>query len=247
MSSDRQDLRRPMDGRRRRCCRREGLPAARPDVDVGRCLRGLRAKHGYSLRGLAEECGLAVNTLSLIENHKVSPSVSTLQQIAASLREPITAFFENPVACSPLVVSRRGDRPKARFAHGALEELGAGFVDRGLIPLLIHLEPLAGGEMTPVVHTGPEFVYCLRGRLEYWVGDRLIDLGPGDSLVFEAHLPHCWRNPAASPAAALLVLSPSEVRDAAADRHLAAAGVDVVPSARPAGSPSHQSRGSAPR
>jgi transcriptional regulator with XRE-family HTH domain len=181
-----------------------GGGSGRGQTDVGRCLRELRAKHGYSLRGLAEESGLAVNTLSLIENRKVSPSVSTLQSI---------------------VVSRRDARPKAGFAHGALEELGAGFADRSLVPLLIHLDPSAGAEMTPIVHTGPEFVYCLRGKLEYWIQDQIIGLDPGDSLVFEAHLPHCWRNPDAVPAEAILILSPSEARDRAADRHLAVASL----------------------
>jgi transcriptional regulator with XRE-family HTH domain len=202
-----------------------GGGSGRGQTDVGRCLRELRAKHGYSLRGLAEESGLAVNTLSLIENRKVSPSVSTLQQIAMALGEPITAFFESREPSLSIVVSRRDARPKAGFAHGALEELGAGFADRSLVPLLIHLDPSAGAEMTPIVHTGPEFVYCLKGKLEYWIQDQLIGLGPGDSLVFEAHLPHCWRNPDAAPAEAILILSPSEARDRAADRHLAVASL----------------------
>ena len=66
-------------------------------VDVGHCLRKLRAERDLSIRSLAERSGLNVNTLSLIENGKSSPSVSTLQQLATALEVPITAFFESDI------------------------------------------------------------------------------------------------------------------------------------------------------
>ena len=64
------------------------------DVDVGARVRELRIAAGLSIRALAEASGLNVNTLSFIENNKSSPSVSTLQQLAATLEIPLTSFFE---------------------------------------------------------------------------------------------------------------------------------------------------------
>ena len=61
---------------------------------VGKNLRDLRNRRGLSLRALAERSGLNVNTLSLVENGKSSPSVGTLQQLAQALDAPITTFFE---------------------------------------------------------------------------------------------------------------------------------------------------------
>ncbi len=55
-------------------------------ISVGRRLRELRAEQDLSIRALAEKSGLNANTLSLIENSKTSPSVSTLQQLAGALR-----------------------------------------------------------------------------------------------------------------------------------------------------------------
>ncbi|MCE1252519.1 MAG: helix-turn-helix domain-containing protein, partial [Anaerolineae bacterium] len=62
---------------------------------VGMKLRYLRNQKGFSLRVLAERSGLNINTLSLVENGKSSPSVSTLQQLARALEVPITSFFES--------------------------------------------------------------------------------------------------------------------------------------------------------
>ena len=67
--------------------------ASASDVDVGQCLRRRRGERSLSLRALAEQSGVSVNTLSLIENGKVSPSVSTLQRIAQTLQVPIKALF----------------------------------------------------------------------------------------------------------------------------------------------------------
>ena len=68
-------------------------PSPLSSVDVGARLRTLRTEHGLSLRALAELSQLNVNTLSLIENGKTSPSVSTSQQLAMGLQVLITAFF----------------------------------------------------------------------------------------------------------------------------------------------------------
>jgi DNA-binding XRE family transcriptional regulator len=66
-----------------------GTPDAVDQVNVGRGLRTLRTGRGLSIRALAEKSGLNVNTLSLIENGKTSPSVHTLQQLAQALEMPI--------------------------------------------------------------------------------------------------------------------------------------------------------------
>ncbi len=60
-------------------------PEHNQEVNVGRALRALCVQRGLSIRVLAEKSGLAVNTLSLIQNNKTSPSVSTLQQLASAL------------------------------------------------------------------------------------------------------------------------------------------------------------------
>ncbi len=190
-----------------------------PEVNVGQRLRALRLERGLSIRALAERSGLNVNTFSLIENGKTSPSVSTLQQIAGALDGPITAFSEasEPANSSAHVVARH--RPRMAFAHGVLEDLSAGLTSRAVEPFVVTLEPHASSGDTPIVHTGFEFVFCLPGRMSYQVEDQSYVLEPGDSLLFESHLPHCWRNDQAQPAQAILVLYPTDSRDRPTERH----------------------------
>src|SRR5512146_2521516 len=101
------------------------------EIDVGRRLRELRLQHHLSIRSLAEQSSLNFNTLSLIENGKSSPSVSTLQQLAKGLGVPITAFFEMDIPRSPISFLKAGQRRRAAFAHGTMEDLGGGLTIRG--------------------------------------------------------------------------------------------------------------------
>ncbi len=189
------------------------------EVNVGQRLRELRTESGLSIRALAAQSGLNVNTLSSIENSKTSPSVSTLQQVAAALKVPINAFFEVKTVPQSVIHQKATSRQSAAFAHGTLSDLGAGFARSGLEPFVVTLEPNASSGDTPIVHTGLEFVYCLEGSISYKVQEETYNLDPGDSLVFEAHLPHHWFNAGNSPSRSLLILCPSDERDRPDVRH----------------------------
>jgi len=190
-----------------------------PVIDVGRNLHDLRAERGLSIRSLAERSGLNVNTLSLIENGKSSPSVSTLQQLASALFIPIAAFFEADSIKNNVSYQKTGQRLQAAFAHGTLADLGAGLTLRGGQPLLVTMEPMANSGPTPIVHTGHEFVFCLEGHLSYTIEDRIYILDPGDSLLFEAHLPHFWQNIGESNSQSLLIMCPADESDHPTERH----------------------------
>jgi transcriptional regulator with XRE-family HTH domain len=188
-------------------------------IDVGGHLREIRTRHGLSIRALAEASGLNVNTLSLIENGKTSPSVSTLQLLAMALGSPITAFFESGSPQKRIAFQKAGQRRQAVFSHGTLEDLGAGLTLRGGQPLLVALEPDADSGPTPIVHTGHELVYCLEGRLSYTIQEKSYLLEPGDSLIFEAHLPHRWRNAGDTIMRSLLIICPSDENERPTESH----------------------------
>jgi len=189
------------------------------EIDVGHCLRELRTGRGLSIRTLAEQSGLNANTLSLIENSRTSPSVSTLQQLASALNVPITAFFETDTPKNNISYQKAGQRPRAAFAYGTLEDLGAGLTLHGGQPFLVTLEPKAGSGPTPIVHTGHEFVFCLEGHLAYTIEEQIYRLDPGDSLLFEAYLPHCWQNIVETASRSLLVMCPADESDRPTERH----------------------------
>jgi transcriptional regulator with XRE-family HTH domain/quercetin dioxygenase-like cupin family protein/predicted Fe-Mo cluster-binding NifX family protein len=189
------------------------------EVLVGRKLRELRNRKGLSLRALADRSGLNVNTLSLVENGKSSPSVSTLQQLALALEMPIATFFESEREEKRIVFTPTEKRPHATFGRTQMQNLGKDLAGSTVQPFAVTLNPGTGSGDQMIVHTGHEFVYCLSGSIRYQIEQEEYILKPGDSLVFEAHLPHCWENKGEETAQILLILYPSDAREMPGGRH----------------------------
>ena len=208
----------PFAGRRNKLCWKyaeDGAlkPPGQQEVPVGANLRRLREQQGVTIRELAEQSQLAVNTLSLIENGRTSPSVSTLQQLAIGLGVSITAFFEGTSSPQAVAYVRNECRPRASIDFGFLEDLGAGANIQAVEPFVVTLDPSASSGNSDILHTGFEFVYCLEGRIVYTIDGVTYLLEPGDSLLFEAHLPHRWQNLSNASSRTLMVLCPTDERD----------------------------------
>jgi transcriptional regulator with XRE-family HTH domain/predicted Fe-Mo cluster-binding NifX family protein len=199
---------------------REQTPA---EMLVGNNLRELRTRKGLSLRSLAELSGLNVNTLSLIENGKSSPSVSTLQQLSLALGAPITSFFETGQVEKQVVFTPAQQRPLAAFGSTQMQNLGKDLRGKPVQPFVVKLNPGMGSGDRLIVHTGHEFVFCLEGKIQYRIDQETFTLNPGDSILFEAHLPHCWENKGDGLAQILLILFPTDRREELGGRHFSLA------------------------
>jgi len=186
---------------------------------VGNKVRQLRTRQNLSLRALAKLSGLNINTLSLIENGKSSPSVSTLQQLARALRIPISAFFESAHLSRKVVFTPHAQRPGAVFNHTLMQNLGKDLAGNAVQPFVITLEPRAVSGDHMIEHDGHEFVYCLEGKTLFKIDKESYMLEPGDSIVFDSHLPHQWRNLTDHTSQFVLVISPASRNDTLVERH----------------------------
>jgi transcriptional regulator with XRE-family HTH domain len=189
-------------------------------VDVGGRLRELRQERGLSMRALARESGLSANALSMIERGRTSPSVSTLYKLADAMMIPITAFFRQEPPRHDVVFRKAGERTRVPFMRGLWEGLGGeAFVGR-VEPFMLTLESGASSGPFGIIHTGHEFVFCLRGELEYQVENQHFVLETGDSLMFAAQLKHRWRNAGKKVCNALFVLAGFEQDERPSEFHI---------------------------
>jgi len=186
--------------------------------DIGPSLRALRKQRGLSLRALAALCGLSANTISLVERGKTSPSVATLHRLATALGVSMPFFFEEKEQ-RDVVFVKADRRARTRSDSVIMENLGSGLRDQTMEPLLVSLQPGAGSGDEPIVHLGHEFVFCLEGEIEYKIRGHRYLLAAGDSLIFEAHLPHRWRNTGDSSSTILLILQTQEGREESVEQH----------------------------
>lgn len=189
-------------------------------LQVGERLRYLREQQGFSLRALADRSGLSFNTISRIERGESSPTVATLNLLASALNVPLNAFFVDSRIQHTVLV--RHDQRVRSSANGViLESLGIGLHDQTMEPFLVSVEPGAGSHDNPIAHAGEEFIYCLEGGLTYKINSEIYQLDPGDSLVFDATQPHCFRNQSDRVVRFLIIFSAVEGRSSVESHYLA--------------------------
>lgn len=182
-------------------------------LSIGTKLRTIRDERKLSQRELAQKAGISPNAISLIERDESSPSVATLQSLATALNVKISYFFDDETPQRVLHV-KAGERPMISSNGVKIEGIGGELSRQEIEPFQITLAPNSHSGDRQVVHTGHEFVYCLKGNVEYIIDGVVHMLSPGDFLMFEAHLPHTWRNTSQDEAQFLLVLqTPGESPD----------------------------------
>lgn len=189
-------------------------------VNVGVTLRKLREERELSIRALARESGISANALSMIERGRSSPSVSTLYKVAGALGVPITTLFGDKPERWEIVFRKAAARTRVSFTRGLWEGLGGEMFTGRVEPFALTLESGAHSGVKPIVHSGHEFVLCLRGQLEYQVENETFRLETGDSLLFASRLKHRWRNPGPTVTNAIFVLSGFEGDELPSSHHL---------------------------
>ncbi|MFP5076461.1 helix-turn-helix domain-containing protein [Rhizobium sp. YIM 134829] len=173
---------------------------------TGQKLRRLRTRAGYSLDRLAKASGVSRAMLSQIETGKSSPTLTILAKIASALR----------VSCSSLIVENEDPTTivLTRAASKTLSASDGRFVTRALFPydgdrtvefyelsLAPHHAERADAHRAGTV----ENLVVASGTVEIIVGKQPHILGEGDALVFEADVPHVYRNMTGTPATVYLV------------------------------------------
>lgn len=193
------------------------------ESDIGERLKQLRIQKGYSLRMLAELSGLNINTLSMVENDKTSPSVATLQKLANALEIQIVDLFTPVNEKDQVVLTRAEGRNSSILGQTRMQSLTTGFVKDGVRAFVITIPNKEEASPHAVDHLGFEFVYCLSGKLIYHIQDETYQLEAGDSLIFNSSIDHCWENSQEdAPAQFLLVLADELPNQETIQRHILA-------------------------
>ena len=163
-------------------------------LDVGAHLKSVRQMYGLSQRELAKRAGVTNGSISLIEQNRVSPSVSSLKKVLDGIPMSLADFFTLDLA----------GKPQVFFARDELTDLGGSAVQLRLVggPLrqrsmsILHERYAAhaatGEEM--LTHAGEEGGVVVKGRIELSVGGDSRVLAAGDAYYFKSSIPHRFRN-----------------------------------------------------
>ncbi|WP_028400320.1 helix-turn-helix domain-containing protein [Ectobacillus panaciterrae] len=177
-------------------------------MNVGSTIREIRQRKGITIAQLCEGTGLSKGFMSQVENNKTSPSISTLDTIAAFLNVPLPYFLLEKK--DRLKVVRKDERKYS--IHGKYENKIEHVAEQaGLRISLIEIPVGFPKESKPNVHEGEECHLVLRGTLEVQHGEDTEIVKEGDSFSWNACVPHLVRNIGDEPVL-LLISSYAENR-----------------------------------
>jgi len=179
---------------------------------LGRNLRRLRTSQGHSLERLAKQSGVSRAMLGQIETGKSVPTIALLWKVANALHVPFANLLQTEVARGPVVL-RGGDAKLLSSSQGQ-------FTSRALFPFdgsrqvefyELRIAPLHREAAEPHASGTRENLFVAKGVVEITAGlDKPQTLSEGDAILFEADVPHVYRNLVASEAVLYLVMTYAE-------------------------------------
>ena len=163
-------------------------------IEIGRRLSALRGIAEITPERFCERTGVSVRELAAYERGEKDFSFSFLYNAAHVLGVDVIDLMsgDSPRLSDWSIVRKGGgfaiDRRDAyKYMHLAFT-----FRDKKAEPFLVTVEPEAGA---PAKHTheGQEFNWMVSGRTRFTISDTEYTLEPGDSVYFNASIPHAMQ------------------------------------------------------
>jgi len=180
-------------------------------MEVGEIIKKMRKEKGMTLLELSKQSGVALATLSRIENGRMTGTLESHMNICKAFELTLPELYKDlPSSKKTLEIQHK--KPKQDvYVHdkkSSSEILASGTQSKKMMPVLIKI--VKGGQtVKEETKSGiQKFIYILEGRVEALVGEARYSMSKGDTLYFESSAPHIFTNTGTGEAHLLSVASP---------------------------------------
>jgi transcriptional regulator with XRE-family HTH domain len=188
----------------------QNAPGADPIAAVGPRVRALREAMSLSLRDLADRSKVSAQMLSQVERGETSPTLAVAAKIASGLELTLSQLLRLDEG-QHVAISRAAERRSSRRGGHLIEELTPPLPGQRADVSLHVLDPGAttGGASDPPMHEpgSRETAIVLAGELALVLEGSRTELQEGDSVTFDADLPHHFENEGTDPTRFIAVIA----------------------------------------
>lgn len=177
---------------------------------IGKRIKEIRLSKELKLIDVAIRAGVSKGLLSRVENGRAIPSVPVLFQLISALHESPSSFFENIDyrTNKPFYMLIRKDDYKPvqkedSVGYHYFNIMSQAFKEVTFSAVWLMLDPGAKREL--VTTDGMEFIFLIKGEINYQLNDVILSLRQGDSLFFDGRVPHLKLNPTNDTAEILVI------------------------------------------
>lgn len=183
---------------------------------LGDCLRSLRRKHGWTLQDVSRLSGVAVSTLSKVENDQMSLSYDKLLQVCEGLGIHVTELLSSSGA-EPSPRTRRSVAAAANTLRQLTRNydyhyLATDLVHKRMVPIRAFARARSLDQFGPLTrHAGEEFLIVLKGEIELHTDQYSpVRLKAGESVYIDSTMGHAYLSVGEAEAEVLCVCSGEE-------------------------------------
>jgi len=184
-----------------------------PQTDVGALgarVRALREAADLSLRDLADRSGVSAPMLSQVERGETSPTLAVAGKIASGLDLTLSQLLRLDEG-RHVIVTREGERRARRSKGHLVEEVTPPLPGQRADVSAHTLAPGAatGAPDDPPLHEpgARETAVVQDGSIDLFIDGERHELAEGDSVTFDADLPHHFENNGKAEARFLAVVA----------------------------------------
>jgi quercetin dioxygenase-like cupin family protein/DNA-binding Xre family transcriptional regulator len=180
-------------------------------MNLGTTINKIRKEKKMTLVELAEKSGVALATLSRMENGKMTGTLESHMKICDALSVSLPELYKNLYPSKKAVDIQTKKSRTDVFIHdkkSSEEMLASKVLNKKMMPVLVKIAR-GGRTQKEETRSGIEkFIYIIDGKIEANIGEERYTLGRNDSLYFESNVVHYFRNIGASDARIISVVCP---------------------------------------
>ena len=163
------------------------------EEEIGRRIKKIRLSKKFTLQDVANKTGLSSGYLSKLEKSKKSPPISTLISIAAAFDVTVSVLLGEISEDESILLVKKNQRVLiaglgSDFGY-SYESLAYAFKGRLMEPYVLRV-PKDVDRTHYFQHEGQEMLYVIRGSLLFHYGEKEYNLEVGDTIYFDASVPH---------------------------------------------------------
>jgi transcriptional regulator with XRE-family HTH domain len=165
---------------------------------LAQAIKEKRKALGLSLEELASRASISASLISKVENSRTIPSLPVALRLAKGLQTSLSelAASIDEQDDHEYMLVRKNERQKQE------KEEAVGFIYHALVmrtvnDLLFDSSVLLlekGAKRKAVSSDGHEFLFILKGSIEFRLGEEKIFLNEGDAFFFDGRIPHVPKN-----------------------------------------------------
>lgn len=163
-------------------------------IRISQKIRTTRLQKNMTMQQLAAKSNITKGLISRIENGRTVPSLPVFVNLLQALGIPFKTFFEDMILSEGrnYILIKRADteliekegRTGFEYHHILSHTVSSCTMEVALLTI----DPEA--KCIPTVTDGFELKHILSGECDYMIGKEMLQLQAGDTLYFDASIPH---------------------------------------------------------